>query len=626
MEVAPYVLSKAQRYEKVVGNPFADGSDLGYQFGLDGKLGITNDLTLGFTVNPDFGQVEADPSEVNLTAFETFFDEKRPFFIEGRNITSFQISEGGNPFAMDNLFYSRRIGRSPHHYPDVDSDLDEYSKVPSSTSILGAMKLTGKTRNGLSVGVIESLTAHEKAQIYKQGNEFSETAEPMTNYLVSRVQKDMNNTNTLIGGMFTSTNRFMNDPLSQDLNSDAYTGGFDFEQYWKDKKYCFKTNITLSHIRGTASAIRQQQESSRRYFQRPDNNYVNYDTTRTSLTGHGGTLQFGKQGNSKLRYVFWVTWRSPELELNDVGYLRQSDAIFQVFWAGYRITEPFSIFREMNINYNQWTGWDFGMNNNFKGTNVNLWTQFKNHWSFGGGINYNGGELSNSMLRGGPSLITPGNMNYWWNFGSDRRKKINIQGGHSLTKGFENAYKDQNFWMYFSYQPIDALRMTLNPSYSTNRSRLQYITSLNYNEEDRYIFGSLHRVTTSLTMRFDLTLSPELTLQYYGSPFISSVDYYNPKFITNPKADKFEDRFSTNVSFSDEDYEQDYDFNFRQFRSNMVLRWEYQPGSLLYLVWTQGRTGQEETGRHDFQNDLNGLFDVYPHNVFFLKLSYLLTY
>ena len=445
IEVSPYILGKTESFTKDPDNPFSKGTELNYGIGLNGKIGITNDFTLDFTINPDFGQVEADPSEVNLTAFETYFQEKRPFFIEGRNITNFQISGGGNSFSRDNLFYSRRIGRSPHYSPDVDSDNDEYAKVPDNTTILSALKLTGKTKNGLSIGIIESIAAEEKAEVSRQGVKSKETVEPMTNYFVARAQKDLNDNNTIIGGMITSTNRFINDGHLDYLNSDAYTGGIDFMQYWNNKKYYLKLNYAMSHIKGDTTAMISQQESSRRYFQRPDNNYTTFDSTKTSMTGHAGTVQVGKRGDNKWRWMGWITWRSPQFETNDIGFLYRSDAIFQVLWAGYRSPEPFSIFRNFNINFNQWSGWDFGFNNNFYGGNINTYMQFNNQWSFGGGLNIDGSNISNNLLRGGPSIKTPGSINYWLNMGTDRRKKLWFHCNTSTSWGFENSSKRTNY-------------------------------------------------------------------------------------------------------------------------------------------------------------------------------------
>ncbi len=234
-----------------------------------------------------------------------------------------------------------------------------------------------------------------------------------------------------------------------------------------------------------------------------------------------------------------------------------------------------------------------------------------------------GSEISNTFLRGGPSFRIPGGWNYWVNVETDNRKKLSFGLYHNQRWGFHNSADRQYYGVYTRYQPTDGLRVSFQPNLTNRFNMLQYMTKETFEAEDRYIFGSIDQVTIDLTMRIDLTLSPNLTIQYYGAPFISAVDYHDPKYITDPHADNFYDRFSEDVSFSEEDFENDYDFNFRQFRSNLVLRWEYRPGSLLYLVWTQGRTEEVETGSFSYGSDFNDLFSAHPHNVFLVKLSYL---
>jgi len=301
IEIAPYLMASYGNYEKEEGNPFGTGNDFQFNAGLDGKIGITNDLILDFTINPDFGQVEADPSEVNLTAFESFFDEKRPFFIEGKNITDYSITPGGSPWSQDNLFYSRRVGRRPHGDPDLSDD--EYADVPENTKILGAIKLTGKTQNGWSIGIIESITSDEYAEIdYNGGERKKEIVEPLSNFFIGRVQKDINKGNTIIGGMFTTTHRKLEGDNLDYLSNNAITGGFDFKQYFKERKYYLDLKLVASQINGSEEAILEQQLSSRRYFQRPDAEYLNVDSNLTSLIGTGGNLSFGKQSNSGFRF------------------------------------------------------------------------------------------------------------------------------------------------------------------------------------------------------------------------------------------------------------------------------------------------------------------------------------
>ena len=622
IEISPYIVAKQENYEKESDNIYKkDGVDRSLGYGVDGKIGITNDFTLDFTINPDFGQVEADPSEVNLTAFESYFSEKRPFFIEGREITSFQISSGGNSYSRDNLFYSRRIGQAPSYDPDLDDN--EYQDRPNNTTILGAMKLTGKTKNGLSIGIIESLTAKEKNEIYNADTKTKrkETIEPLSNYFISRIQKDLNNNNTIIGGMLTATNRDIdnNDSALNFINTAAYTGGLDFTQYFKNKRYYFSLKYSMSHIIGSEEAIAEQQESSRRYFQRIDNDYTNYDTTRTSLTGHAGTIQIGKKGASKWRWNSWVTWRSPEFETNDAGYLRKSDVIFQVLWAGYRWNKPFAVFRNMNINFNQWSEWNFNGTNLELGGNVNAWMQFKNHWSLGGGLNLNAESFSSTLLRGGPAIKTPGSINYWINMETDNRKKIQFYANTGTSWGFEKSAKRSWYGINITYRPLDALKITAAPNYSRSNRELQYLDQ----EDNKYVFAKINRKTLDLTIRIDYTISPNLTIQFYGSPFISAGDYSNPKYITNPKANKFRNRYSNDMSWSNTNYKNDYDFNFKQFRANLVARWEYKPGSRLYFVWSPSITHDDDTtGIFSLNKNLTQLFETNPYTVFLIKFSY----
>ncbi|MFP4488704.1 MAG: DUF5916 domain-containing protein, partial [Bacteroidales bacterium] len=349
LDIMPYGVASYNTYEPVEGNPFRTGKDYKLKAGLDAKIGVTNNLTLDLTILPDFGQVEADPSEVNLSAYETYFEEKRPFFIEGGNITSFNVGLGDGDVGNDNLFYSRGIGRSPHGYPSTDNN--EYADVPAFTNILGAAKLTGKTKNGVSVGFLESITAEVKAEIDSAGQRSTETIEPLTNYSLARVQKDFNKGNTIIGGAVTSTIRKLDGTGIDYLHKNATTGGFDFTRFFKDRNYMLSTSMYMSHVEGTTEAITRTQMSSARYYQRPDADHVELDTDRTSLTGFGGKLEAGKIGG-KWNFLLMSNWKSPGLEINDMGYQREADQVLNVLWTGYNFTEPFSIFRRMSLNNN----------------------------------------------------------------------------------------------------------------------------------------------------------------------------------------------------------------------------------------------------------------------------------
>ena len=636
-EIQPYLVGKYETDQKDNEDPFSKAEKTKASAGVDGKIGITNDLTLDFSVNPDFGQVEADPSEVNLSGFETYYQEKRPFFIEGKNILSFTLTPGNNGFSLDNLFYTRRIGRN------YQRDMDDFDYVdsPDNTTILGAFKLSGKTKNGLSIGILESVTQRETAKTVLGDVKSTEVVEPFTNYFIGRLQKDIDKGNTRIGGMFTATNRDLNDPGLKFLPQSAYTGGLDFDHSWKNKTYNLSLKAVFSLVQGDSSAITRLQRSSVRYFQRPDANYVSLDSNRTRLAGNGGIISFSKLGKGHWKYQTWVNWRSPGLELNDVGYLRRTDDIFQVIWVGYHYWKPFSIFREINVNFNQWTGWDFGGNSTYKGGNVNFSNQFKNYWYFNCGINIDLNNIDNSVLRGGPSMKIPGGWNYWFSVATDQRKKFTADAYASAYYGFDDWTANYNYGFDLSYKPWDALSITVNPDFSINKSGLQYIDTKNFGTSKRYILGSIDQNTLRLSLRLDYCLTPNLTLQYYGQPFIATGKYTSLKRITDPKNNNYRKSYqlynNRQLSYNaddnvftideNEDGTMDYsfdnpDFKYLDFISNLVLRWEYIPGSTIYLVWSQNRSDSFDNGRFYPDTDMNNVFRLFPKNIFLIKFSY----
>jgi len=638
VEIAPYVVAGIERFKKESNNPFATGKLNRFNAGVDGKIGITNNMILDFTLNPDFGQVEADPSQVNLTAYEIFFEEKRPFFIEGKNIFNSPLNYfDGDDLGTENLFYSRRIGRNPQYYPDLAEG--EYADAPTSTSILGAAKITGKTKNGLSYGILESVTAKEKAEIDYEGDRRFETVEPLTNYAIARVQQDFNKGNTILGGIFTTTNRKIEDQTLDFLHTSAYSGGLDFSHSWKDRTYSFMVKTYFSNVRGSRESLILTQESSARYFQRPDNDHTQLDSGRTSLSGYGGTLGIGKFANGHWQYAGFIYLKSPGLELNDLGFMPEADEIMQVFWVGYRIWEPFSIFRELRINFNQWTMFDFGGNLKHKGGNININTQFKNYWSLSTGINPEFNGLSTSMLRGGPSFITPGTLSTWLEIESDERKKLNYEVFTNQTWGMEKYSRSQTYGFSISYRPIDAFDFSLSPTMSFNDRDLQYIHTEPYGSGDQYIFAAINQRTLRMSLRFNFNIGPNLSFQYWGQPFISAGKFSEFKKITYPHAGEYTDRFhvfdDSEIAWDniDEVYRindgpdlsysiDNPDFNVKEFKSNFVIRWEYVPGSTVYFVWSQGRNRYNPNGEFDLNQDVRDMFDAHPHDIFLIKLSY----
>jgi len=638
LEIQPFTVLQFDTFPKEEGNPFRDGNDFKLNGGLDAKIGITNDLTLDLTMNPDFGQVEADPSSISLDGFEIFFDEQRPFFVENNNIFDYRVSRSnaGNTFDSDNLFFSRRIGRSPQGYPEtVDG---EFVDQPANTTILGAAKFSGKTKSGWSIGILESVTGKEFAKIDNNGDRRKEMVEPFTNYFVGRLQKDFNDHNTFIGGIFTATNRDLPEHL-EFLHESAYTGGLDFKHQWKDRVWYVGGNIVVSHVKGSTEAILNTQESLRHLFGRVDATHLEIDATRTSLTGTGGNLQIGKAAKGHWRFESGATWRSPELELNDLGFQRQADDLRHYTWIGYRTLKPKGFYRSVGINYNHWSAWDYEGNHNLLQWNVNSWIDFKNNWFGNLGFNYRPISHSNTALRGGPRLRSSTFVNYWNNIGTDNRKKVRFSISHNGGKAVDNSFNFYNIRPSISYRPINSLLISLTPSYNINNDKLQFVENIEVGDETKYINAKIEQRTLSMSLRVNYTINPNLTIQYWGQPFVSRGRYSNFKSVIDTQANNFEDRFTrytdaqitldnengvyniiedNNTTFSFDKP----DFSFVQFRSNLVVRWEYVPGSEIFLVWSQGVTGDGNPANDLFRNLDSQILGQEKDNTFLIKATY----
>ncbi|KAB8151969.1 hydrolase [Kordia sp. TARA_039_SRF] len=633
LEIQPFLLTQYDTYPEESGNPFRDGDDFSLNAGLDGKIGVTNDLTLDFTINPDFGQVEADPAAIALDGFQIFFREQRPFFVENKNIFDYQFANG-----QDNVFYSRRIGRNPQGFPNTQAQ--EFVDQPQNSTIIGAAKFSGKTKNGWSIGVLESVTGREFAEIDNNGTRRKELVEPLTNYFVGRLQKDFNERNTFIGGIFTATNRRLEDNLNF-LHRAAYTGGLDFTHNWKDRTYYLQGNIVASHIEGSKEAITATQNSLTHLFQRVDAGHVNVNPNRTSLTGTGGKLEFGKAGSGTWRYDTGVIWRSPELELNDIGFLRQADEIRQYANIRYQTTKSVGSFRRISARFSQFSTYDFEGNYNRIQYEVNGNLRFLNNWWIDFGGAHKPRIFTNTFLRGGPRWrFSDENFGYAF-FGTDERKKLRTSWGMVYSQAKQNNFTFFEFSGDVTYQPTNAMRISISPTYNNNPNKTQYVTEVNNNGTPRYILGDIDNQTLSAAIRFNYTINPNLSIQYYGEPFVSVGRYKDFKYVTNSIADNLNDRFyqyqpneisfdeASNSYLIDENADGNVnysignpDFAFVQFRSNLVLRWEYIPGSELFLVWSQGTTGFGNTRNHILQSLDNQILGQQPENIFLMKFTY----
>jgi hypothetical protein len=630
LELMPYFLGKLNTYAKEPDNPYADqGRTWGGNIGLDAKVGLTNNFTIDMTINPDFGQVESDPSVMNLTAFETFYEEKRPFFLEGKTIFNYNLDDL-------NLFYTRRIGHVPSYI--ITPASDQFIETPDKTAILSAIKLSGKTANGLSVGMLQSLTAAEYARISdSESHEIKTMVEPLTNYLVTRVQKDYREGTTMLGGMLTATNRFIHSKALEFLCREAYTGGIDLLHQWKDKEFFVDAKLVGSYIKGEPQALKVIQESSARYYQRPGADYLDYDTSRTTLSGFGGKIKIGKGAKGLWRYNTSISWLSPGLEINDLGYLQSTDLIRNENNLSYFVNQPVSVFRTYTVNLEQFNSWNFSGSHLGSGAHLSFRSEFKNQWSFETNLIFHSQSLDTRILRGGNDMTTPHSFISFGGFHTDHAKKIAFGIEYEFEQVGNHSAVSYRLEPGIHLRPLNTLQISLAANYAENKDQLQYVTTKSLTAGYRYILGTIDQETLGLTFRVDYHITPEFSIQYYGSPFVSKGSYSEFKYVVDPLNKEYDKRFSIyrdpvlaeGLYNLDENNDQiaDYtidnpDFNFHQFRSNLVAKWEYRPGSFVYLVWSSERTGNADLANESMGSSFGQLWDAFPNNIFLIKFNY----
>jgi hypothetical protein len=425
------------------------------------------------------------------------------------------------------------------------------------------------------------------------------------------------------------------------LHTAGYTGGIDFKHSWNERTWYVSGNAEFSNVQGKEEALVSTQESSARYYQRPDADYVEVDSSLKSLSGYGGTVKLGRFSKKLVQFETSFTVRSPGLEFNDIGYMRYADVLHHGTWVAFYKRDPFSIFNNFYLNTNYWMYWNFSgaLLSTYLNTNFN--SQFKNRWRMNGNTTRIMKNTTTTLLRGGPSFDKPGGTEVNLNLSTDQSKKISLFIGNYHGFGDMESYREHEYYGGLTIQPMNALSVSFEPSYSTQNNILQYVATEDMNGDPRYVFAEIDQQTMSFTFRVNYTINPELSIEYYGQPFISAGEYTNFKRITDPVAANFRDRYqiytAEEISYNLEDSQYqvdentdgttDYsfdepDFNFRQFRSNLVIRWEYLPGSTMFLVWSQGRTSSASNGSFDYGGDMKELFTVQPNNVFLLKFSY----
>ncbi len=613
LQILPYIVSSGNFYPKEAGNPFRTGPFMNYRIGGDLKYGVTSNFTLDLTVNPDFGQVEADPSEVNLTAYETFFREKRPFFIEGSQIFNYGIGIGDGDMGQETLFYSRRIGRSPHHEPELSDD--GFIDQPQWTNIWGAAKLSGKTKHGWSLGILEAVTGEMKADIQDHGQRYEEIVEPWTNYFLMRAQKDFQEGRTTLGGIITNVLRDIPTANLNWLNRTATAGGIDFNHRTRGDNYMLQASLLGSYITGDPAAMIEAQTSSARYFQRPDNHYVTFDPNRTSLAGFGGSWYAGKIAGGHWRFGSGGTTRSPGFEVNDMGFMRSADQTILFAHVGYREFKPGRVFRNYHINSSAYSVYNYGGDHIMSGANINFKLRFLNYWGIFSGFEKESQMFDTDFLRGGPGVVLPGRYRIWFGGYSDQQKRVAFEVFGNYSNDLHGS-RSQRVEPELVFRPSDRFNLSFSMGYNPSINDRQYVDEIWDDSGPHYVFARLDMKIAYLTTRFNYSFTPDLSIQFYGMPFIAAGRYANYREVVAPRAEKYDDRFQSYA------WDGNDDFNFKEFRSNLVVRWEYRPGSTIFLVWAHNQSEVvEENGTFALGRDMRRLFRAKAENVFLIKVN-----
>ena len=605
LEAAPYLVTK--NVSQISANTLGRTQDV--TVGGDLKYRVASNLKLDATINPDFGQVEADPGVLNLTAFETFFREQRPFFVQGAGQFQWNVNctAVNDCSTGEGLVYSRRIGRAPE-LAGAYSD----STSPAFTTILGAGKLTGRLPGGLTIGALDAVTAH-------QTGAGGVTIEPTTNYGVLRLRQDLRGGESSVGGIVTTVNRHTDSWSSPYLHSSAYVGALDFRHRFPGGRYELSGSLDFSRVAGSAQAIASTQRGSTHYYQRPD--ALRFDSTRTSLSGDAEGLQFGKVGGNHLIFQTNVERRSPGFEVNDLGYLRRADQLAWSTWAGYFDRHTRAFYNRFQWNFNWWQYWTTAGLPEERALNTNTHTTFRNQWSlhFGGTVGQLGTTYCYDCARGGPAVRQDSYVAPWLGINGDDRKAIVPYLWFNWFRGDGGRSSSFSFSPELDFKIASRVTAAISPNYSRNRSDVQ---PLGIDKLTHHLFGHLEQKQLGVTMRVTYPFTANATLQVYAQPFISKGTFSNVRELSaTPRAADYASRYQ---SYSDTAYTNNIGgFNFKQFRSNVVFRWEYRPGSTLFVVWSQGRRGSTGLeGTRSFSGDLNDLFNLRPDNSFLVKLSY----
>lgn len=637
LELLPYVSVGLQNAPVAADDPLNDSLSPRRAIGIDAKYGLSSAFTLSATLNPDFGQVEADPAQVNLSANELYFAERRPFFLEGTEL--FKMGIGSDDESSESLFYSRRIGGRPHGSVD-----GEYTKIPTATTIYGAAKVSGKTEGGWSVGALNVVTGQARGVgIDADANQITAVVEPLTNFSLARVKRDFREGKSTVGMMATGVQRALADtPLRDQLVAQAYTGGVDGMHRWgHNGGYQLKANLYGSYVHGSAAAVARLQGLARHNFQRPDAPHLRYDATRTTMAGAALGWNLGSINvDPHWRYGIGGDIRTPEFEANDIGFQTSTDQIVTYGFAAYRNDAPGGGLLSYRINSNLWTYTDFEPRLAGWGSNLNGHVTTNDMWNLGGGINYDRNRWDFTALRGGAALRANSGISAWSYFNTDSRNKMQVGGSANagLVPGSNNWSTSAD--LNAQLQARSNVEISLGPSVSVLEDDRQYVEqTVDSAGTAHYVLGRIRQVTAAMTLRMAWTLTPNLGFQLYAQPFLSTGSYSDYKDADRPAAQSYGDRFyhytaddlrmeADQVSvLRDRSGRNAYtfarpDYGARELRSTLVVRWQYRPGSTVFAIWSHGRSAFDGDGVFRLGSELQTLARTAGENVVMLKANY----
>jgi hypothetical protein len=611
LEAMPYVVTKDA--SRITNNRYSTRSDA--TLGGDLKYRVASNLTLDATVNPDFGQVESDPAVLNLSAYESFFDERRPFFVAGRGLFRFDVNCSQVNCSSEGLYYSRRIGRTPQlagNYGDT---------VPlSPTTILGAAKLLGRFPSGLTIGVLDATTQREASP-------GDTTYEPATNYAVARVKQDLREGNTSIGGIVTAVNRRVDQWSSPYLASDAYAAAVDFRHRLFANRFEISGSLDQSRVQGSRAEILSLQTDAVHYYQRPDAG-LPLDSNATVLNGNAEEFKFGKISGQHLMFESAYQRRSSGFEINDLGYLRRADQQSWNTWVGYFDRQQRAFTNRIQWTNNWWQYWTTDGLALEAAYNTNFHITLRNNMGVhaGGTVGQLGTTYDDRTARGGPAVRQDSYFAPWMSINGDDKRAVVPYFNANWFRGAGGRNRSWNAGPEIDYKVLGRFSSAFSLNYARNVSDNQwYGNDADSLRVNHYTFAHLNQTTTSATVRLNYTFSPTVSIQAYTQPFVSKGTYSNVRQLSaTPRADDYDARYA---AFGDTSVTNNPGgFNFKEFQSNLVFRWEYRPGSTLFLVWNEGRQGYVPTqGTTDFSGDVRDLMRLHPANTFLVKLSYWLN-